>query len=375
MHELTGPLHGHADSNLEDLVERFSAFLLVDPDLSFQMAAYVAGRPVLDVWGGPHLGQHSLMIPFSVSKNTIGLSVALLIDRGQLDLDAPVAHYWPEFAAAGKAGVTVRQMLSHQAGLPAALPRLTWDELLDPHSGAEKLAATRPFWHPGSAFGYHGLTIGNLASELVYRISGATLQEFFEREIRSVVGSEFYLGLPAELEPRRVDVLEIIPPLAERPNRTLTGYAPLVFGPHPGQPTDDANDPRTWRLGHPAHAATASARGIAQTLAALVTGLDGRAPMLSADTVAVISQQQVRGYDEVLGQNDRAHAIVFQKPSAVFNWGGARSFGHDGARGALGCVDPDSGVAFAYTVARGPFPGGADPRAITAAHQIGQIAW
>ena len=375
MHELAGPLHGRADSTLEFIVERFSAFLLTDPDLSFQMAAYVAGRPVLDVWGGPHLKEDSLIIPFSVSKNTIGLSVGLLIERGQLDLDAPVAHYWPEFAAAGKAGVSVRQLLSHQAGLPEALPRLTWDELLDPHAAAEKLAATRPFWHPGSAFGYHGLTIGNLASELVHRISGATMQEFFEREIRSVIGSDFYLGLPAQLEPRRVNVLEIIPPLAERPSLTPTGYAPLVFGPHLGQPADDANDPRTWRFGHPAHASTASARGIAQTLAAAVTGLDGGPAMLSAETVGIVSQQQVRGYDEVLGQNDRAHSIVFQKPSGVFDWGGARSFGHDGARGAVGCVDPETGVAFAYTIARGPFPGGADPRAIAAARQIGEIAW
>ncbi len=375
MQELTGPLHGRADAKLELIVERFSGFLEVDPDLSFQMAAYVGGRPVLDVWGGPHLGEHSLMVPFSVSKNTIGLSVALLVDRGQIDLDTPVAEYWPEFSAAGKSAVTVRQLLSHQAGLPTASPRLTWKELLDPHAGAAKLAATRPFWHPGSAFGYHGLTIGNLASELVYRITGATLQEFYEREIRSHIGADFYLGLPPELESRRVDVLEMIPPLAERPSWTPTPYASWVFGPHEGAPQDEANDPRTWRSGHPAHASTASARGIAQVLAATVTGLGDRPAMLSQETVTIISQQQVRGYDEVLGQNDRAHSIVFQKPSKVFSWGGPRSFGHDGARGAVACADPDTAVAFAYTIARGPFPGGADPRAIIAAREIGEISW
>jgi hypothetical protein len=104
-----------------------------------------------------------------------------------------------------------------------------------------------------------------------------------------------------------------------------------------------------------------------------VTGIDGAEPLLSADTVAMIGQQQVRGYDEVLDQHDRAHGIVFQKPSKQLAWGGPRSFGHDGAMGAVACADPDTGVAFAYTVARGPWPGGGDPRAIRIAREIGEL--
>jgi CubicO group peptidase (beta-lactamase class C family) len=373
--ELPGPLTGHADPRLADVVAELDRLLAIDPDLSFQVAAFAHGRLVLDAWGGPHLNRDSLIVPYSVSKNTIGVSVGLLVERGQLDLDATVASYWPEFAQAGKAAVTVRQLLSHQAGLPEASPRLSWDELLDHHRAAERLAATRPLWYPGSAFGYHGVTIGNLASELIFRASGSTLHEFYEREIRGPLGADFYLGLPKELDHRLARVLPMIPPLGEMPPVSFHATRSLVFGPRPGPQVDLANDERSWRFGHPAASATGSALGIATVLAAAVTGVDGRPAFLSEDTVATVGQQQVRGYDEVLDQNDRAHAIVFQKPSKQLAWGGARSFGHDGALGAVGCVDPATGVAFAYTVARGPWPGGADPRAIRIARAIGEIRW
>src|SRR5690606_14300253 len=130
----------------------------------------------------------------------------------------------------------------------------------------------------------------------------------------------------------------------------------------------------SYRFGHPAGSATVTARGIATVLAGSVTGIDGAAPLLTADTVAVIGEQQVRGFDEVLSQQDRAHSIIFQKPSQQLAFGGPRSFGHDGAMGALGCVDPASGVAFGYTVARGPWPGGGDPRHVGGARVLGQRA-
>ena len=194
MEQLTGPLHGAADPRLEQIVTRLGRYLRLDPDLSFQVAAYVDGRPVLDAWGGPHLREDSLMVPYSTSKNTIGVTIGLLVERGLLDLDAPVAEYWPEFGAAGKARVTVRQLLSHQAGLPEANPKLSWEEVLDHHAGAQRLAATTPLWFPGSAFGYHGITIGNLADELVYLVTGETLHEVYECEVRAPLGAEFHLG-------------------------------------------------------------------------------------------------------------------------------------------------------------------------------------
>ena len=141
----------------------------------------------------------------------------------------------------------------------------------------------------------------------------------------------------------------------------------------PGPRVDLGNDEVSWRFGHPAGSGTGSARGIARMMAAAVTGLEGGEPFLTADTVGVIGQQQVRGYDEVLGAPHRAHAVVFQKPTPDLRFGGPRSFGHDGALGGLACVDPDTGVAFAYTVARAPWPGGGDPRAIELAADLNRI--
>ena len=141
---VSGPARASPTIASARIVERLDGMLAGDPDLSFQIAAYHDGALVLDAVGGPHLAADSVMVPFSVTKNTIGLTVGLLIERGLLDLDAPVAEYWPEFAAKGKRAVTVRQLLSHQAGLPQATPSLTWAEVLDDHAGAERLAAEPP---------------------------------------------------------------------------------------------------------------------------------------------------------------------------------------------------------------------------------------
>ncbi len=364
-------LQGAIDPRLDEVRDRLQRWLAADPDLSFQVAAYHRGRPVLDAWGGPHLGRDSVIVPYSVTKNTIGLSVGLLVERGLLDLDERVAAYWPEFAANGKGAVTVRQLLSHQAGLPQADTPLTWDELLDHHAAAARLADSTPFWHPGSAFGYHAITIGNLGDELVYRVTGRTLHAFYEEEIRAPHDIDFHLGLPADQEHRRVDVLPMIQPVSDTLVRTFSALGPLVFAPAEGG-VDLGNSPRSWRYGHPGGSGAGSARGLARLFAAAVTGVDGAEPFLGADTVSRIGQQQIRGYDEVLHQQDRAHAIVFQKPSQQLAFGGPRSFGHDGAAGALACVDPDTGLAFAWTIARGPWPGGADPRAVALAAELGR---
>ena len=367
-----GILHGRADDRLGEVVARLEGFLAADPDLSFQAAAYHDGRLVLDAWGGPHLAEDSVIVPYSVTKNTIGLAVGLLVERGELDLDERVAHYWPEFAVRGKAEVTVRQLLSHQAGLPQTDVPLTWDELLDHHAAAARLADSTPYWRPGSAFGYHAITIGNLGDELVFRVTGRTLHEFYEHEIRAPHDIDFHLGLPAGMEGRRADVLPMIQPVSDTLVREYSALGPKVFAALGGD-VDLGNSERSWRYGHPAGSGTGTARGLARLFAAMVTGLDGAAPVLGADTVAAIGQQQIRGYDEVLHQHDRAHAIVFQKPSQQLAFGGPRAFGHDGAAGALACVDPDTGVAFAWTIARGPWPGGADPRAVALAADLGRI--
>lgn len=367
---MTGTLHGRSDERLRPLLAELEQSLATDPDFSFQAVALHRGRVVLDVWGGPHLGEDSLMVPWSVTKNTIGLVVGLLVQRGELDLDRAVAEYWPEFSAKGKGAITVRQLLSHQAGLPQSDQPATASDLLDHHRAAELLAGSRPLWAPGSGFGYHALTIGNLADELVFRATGRTLHEVYEQDIRAPHGIDFFLGLPADQEHRLAPGLPVQGAPVNGPSPDPTSWIGHVLRV-PGEQVDLAGDPRSTRYGHPAASGTASARGIARLFAATVTGLEDAAPLLDAETVRVIGQQQVRGYDQVLGQESRAHAIVFQKPTAAMAFGGPWSFGHDGARGALGLVDPSAGLAFGYTVARGPWPGGADGRAVRLAAALG----
>lgn len=365
-------VEGYADPRLGELRARLESAVDADPEYSFQAVAYSHGERVLDVWGGPHLGEDSILVPYSVTKNTIGLVVGLLVQRGDLDLDERVATYWPEFGVRGKAGVTVRQLLSHQTGLPQATPALSWAELFDDHAAATRLAASTPLWNPGSAFGYHAVTIGNLASELVYRITGLRFQEYYERHIRAPHNLDFYLGLPDSEVHRRVTVLPMIVP-DPMPEPAVSSLLGPVVWQHPGPEVDAGNDPVSWRFGNPATSGAGSARGLARLFAAAVTGLEGSDPFLTPETVATIGQQQVRGYDEVLGHPHRSHAIVFQKPTPTLPFGGPRAFGHDGAFGCFACVDPDTGIAFAYTVSRGPWPGGADPRAVALAADIPRL--
>ncbi|MET0590561.1 MAG: serine hydrolase domain-containing protein [Naasia sp.] len=372
--ELTGPVEGLVDDRLGEIVDILESHLAADPDYSFQMAAYAGGERVLDVCAGPHLTRDSLLVPYSSSKVTIGLTIGLLVQRRALELDRTVASYWPAFAQAGKAEVTVRQLLSHQAGIPETWPPLTPEEVLSHHEGAARLAEMRPLWRPGSAFGYHGITIGNLADELIFQATGETLHEVYEREIRRPAQADVHLGLPADLEHRLVPLLpmnvpEVVP--AEEGRHPLRDR---VFGLLGGQRIDLAGDPRSWRFGNAAVSSTASASGFARLLAASVTGVEGAAPLLAESTVAVMGEQQVHGYDEVLAQHDRAFGVVFQRRSGGLDWGGPRSFGHDGAAGAVACVDPETGVAFGYTVVRGPWPGGADQRAVAIARRIGELA-
>jgi len=371
-------VRGAVAPGFEHLVEVLQAEIQQDPEYTFQLAVYRGATLVADLCGGDAFTHDSLMIPMSVSKNSIAFAVGVLIDRGKLDLDAPVARYWPEFAARGKGAMLVRELLSHQGGLPETLPRLTDDEGADPIGSAARLAAQQPWWRPGAAFGYHALTIGFLGAELVRRVSGQSFAEFFEQSIRAPRGIDFHIGSTPELEERVVETLPMIVPAGDP--------GPVPFVRTPGQmgrevfagvatqrsPEEQVAWSRRQRqLGNPAGFATVSARGIAGLFAETVVGVNGPA-LVSAETIEQLAQLQVVGTDAVIGI-DRAYGIVFQKPTPNLAFGSYRAFGHDGAGGGLGFHDPRTGVSFGYTVRRTPFPGGADARAIEYARLVHDI--
>lgn len=197
-----------------------------------QLVVKVKGKTVIDLAAG--VSPDSLTTVFSVSKALSGLALAKLSGEGKLNFDERMSHYWPEFAQNGKAELTVRQVLSHQCGLTDTDPRLTEEQIYDDHAAAKALAAQKPLWRPGAAFGYHGLTIGPLMSELVFRITGHTMQQYYDKEIRTPANADAYLGLPESLEPR-VTQLRMEPVITNAGDEQK--YARPV-GWHPGGVSD-----------------------------------------------------------------------------------------------------------------------------------------
>lgn len=367
---------GEVAPGFEDVRSLFDEFLARDADYSAQVCVYLHGRPVVDLSGGPHLGHLAMTGVFSSTKGVAALTLARLVERGDLDLETPVAAYWPEFAAHGKSAVSVSQLLSHQAGL-VGVPGMRIAERYDSREVAAALAAQRPFWRPGSAFGYHGTAIGPLMEELFRRIAGEELQEHYEREVRAPLGADMFVGLPDSEEARYAPVL---PPMRDAggvagtgaggPERGLADSLQAVafFGGGPIDPSG-AIEPNLRHLraaGIASIGGVGNARGLARVYAAAVTGVegvDGGRPFLSSDTVDAFSQEQSWGVDRVLGRQ-MCFATVFQKPYADAPWGSWRAIGHDGAAGSMGFADPEHGLAFGYVRRRMAVPGGLDALAV-----------
>ncbi|WP_368497746.1 serine hydrolase domain-containing protein [Herbiconiux sp. A18JL235] len=359
---------GAVAPGFEAVRDRLDRYLADEPLYSAQLAVFWRGELIVDLVGGPDMAADSLTGVFSVSKGAGAAAISILVESGQLDLEQRVAHYWPEFAKSGKEGVLVRQLLSHQAGLLGVDERMSLDDFLDSEVAAARLARERPLWRPGSAFGYHGLTIGVFMEELVRRITGESLQSLYEREVRGPRDIDFFLGLPESEEPRYRDVLPMAPTeqqaaeLAAQP-RQPDGMAMLMFNSSRGiAGADISPNQRVVRAaGASAFGAVASGRGLAEHYAA-VLGHVGT-PFLSPETNRIMSQQQSWGIDRCFG-DEHCFATVYQCPSHRVPFGSYRAFGHDGAGGALGFADPLHDLSFGYVPARMAYPGGVDPKAV-----------
>lgn len=362
------------------MAELLGSFARQDPGYSAQLALYQGGVPVLDLAVGPDRSTDSLSGVFSCTKGAAALVIGLLVQDGLLDLQAPVALYWPEFAAAGKEGITVAQLLSHRAGLVGIDGGFTAAELTDSRLAAVILAAAEPVWDPGSSFGYHALSMGVFLEELTRRITGETLQQVYERLIRAPHGIDFFLGLPEEHEPRYATVLS---PLSPAPERFIDPFSILGLsmnstagfeGPD-GPGFDVLQIPNTrWvrASGMASLGGVASAGGLARLYALASTGLqepDGTVlpPVLTPATQGVLARERVFGTDRCTGFGG-AFGIVFMKPTPGNDFGSWRAFGHDGLNGALGYADPAYSLSFGYVPARAEDTGpGSHSRLLSAA--------
>lgn len=367
-------VHGTVAAGFEAVRAEFAAFVATErADYEGQLTAYVHGRRVVDLWAAPEVnaatGGDTLHGVFSSTKGAAHLVVALLVQDGVLELDREVAHYWPEFAAEGKGAVTLRELITHRAGLIGIDAGFTDEELADDRVIAERLAVQRPFWRPGSAFGYHAFVIGALTGEVVRRAAGRTLQEVYEERVRAPYGLDFFLGLPPEHEPRFRTVLPMTPTPAQqaeldavpRGPHTLSSIAFNSQVPDPGELTDFPNSPAVRASGQASAGGIASARGLAGMYAAAISTVDGRPPLLKPDTIAEIGQIHSLGFD-LVSRAPRAYGLGFQATAEnLYPFLGAGTFGHSGAGGSQAFADPRSGLAYGYTRRRMAFPGGAAP--------------
>jgi CubicO group peptidase (beta-lactamase class C family) len=312
-------------------------------DAGGSAAVFVAGEPVVDVWGG-HADadgnrpweRDTLVNVFSVTKTMTALCALILVDRGQLDPDAPVARYWPEFETAGKDGVLVRHVLSHTAGLP------DWegpvDELYDWTAATARLAASAPQWEPGTAVGYHSLTQGFLVGELVRRITGRSVGAFFAEEVAGPLDADFWIGLPAEQDHR---VALTIPP-AGRDEDYTAGSSAEEAPSTGGTPMTVRNgNSADWRRSEiPAASGFGNARSVALVQSVMACGGTlGNARLLGPETCDLAWAEQFSGEDRVLGM-PVSWGLGYGRLGGAYGWGG---WG-----GALVMIDPTQELVVAY---------------------------
>ncbi|WP_406009166.1 beta-lactamase family protein [Streptomyces sp. NBC_00637] len=374
MTRLTGTtreIHGTVADGFEAVREAFAAFVARErPDYEGQLCAHVHGRRVVDLWvPGDGAGPDSLYGVHSSTQGAAHLVVALLVQEGTLELDRKVTYYWPEFAAEGKGALTLRDLLAHRAGVIGTDTGFSPQELADDRQIAERLADQRPFWRPGTAFGYHALVIGALTGEVVRRATGRTLQEVYEERVRVPYALDFFLGLPAAHEPRFRTARPMAPTAEQRglPDSPPDGphtLAAVAFNRHAAEPTDGEllpNDPLIRARGPASVGGVASARGLAGLYAAAISEVGGKAPLLKEDTAAEFGQLHSVGYD-VVARSHRSYGLGFQATADTWHpFLGAGAFGHSGAGGCQAFADPRSGLAYGCTRRRSAFPGGSAP--------------
>ncbi|WP_149824772.1 serine hydrolase domain-containing protein [Streptomyces tailanensis] len=363
-------IDGEVAAGFEPVREAFAANFSQHGDIGAAVCVYQHGRPVVDLWGGvanPETARvwtrETLQLVYSATKGATATAAHILAERGALDLDAPVAKYWPEFAASGKADIPVRWLLSHQAGLIALDQPVPLDEALAWHPMAAALAAQRPLWTPGTAHGYHGRTWGWLVGEVIRRVSGRTPGCFFADEIAAPLGLDFFIGLPkgergrvSSMAYKRPDVDFTTVPTESIPEELRELVAawrdPNSFSNRAYAVTDpaeiDFDSPEVQAAELPASNGVGTARGLARMYAALIGEVDG-VRLLAPETLASATKEQASGKDQVMLIPSRFSA-GYMLPTETNPMTGPNAFGHTGRGGSLGFADPQSGIAFGYVM-------------------------
>jgi CubicO group peptidase (beta-lactamase class C family) len=364
------PIEGDCDERFARVREAFAANFADQDEIGAAVCVRVGGRCVVDLWGG-HADaarerpwrRDTLVNAYSVGKGVLAVLVLALVERGLLELDAPVAERWPAFAAGGKGGVTLRSLLSHRAGLPALRERLPEDAIYDWERMARALGAEAPWWAPGQGHGYHVNTLGFLVGEVVRRATGLDVGAALTRFVTGPAGADFHYGLPRAQHGRVARFLgpkgrfteewqwaRVFPPTGDPIRDRMVWHA--YFNPSGFSGFGVVNTARWRRAVIPSTNGHCTARSVAGLYAAFLRGGPGgggwAGPSLRAEATRIHSD----GDDRVLGRPSR-FGLGFQLAQPTRPLGpNPGAFGHYGYGGSLGFADPDTGVAFGYLMNR-----------------------
>jgi len=365
-------VHGTCDQRFQDVRQEFERNFQERDEVGASVCVAVGGHTVVDLWGGlankrtdAPWTEETVSIVFSSTKGATAICAHILASRGELDLDAPVAKYWPEFGQSGKENIPVKMLLNHQAGLPAVRETLPQGAYADWDLVVNALAKEEPFWEPGTRNGYHALTFGWLNGEVVRRVSGKSLGTFFKDEIAQPLGLDFWIGLPEDKESRVAPMIPAKPDPARRLFQELAKpgtIQALTMGNMGGYmgppPMFDSRAAHAAEIG--GAGGVTNARGLAGMYEPLALGgKKGNVELVNSETLARMGcVSSATGEDAVLIMPTR-FALGFMKtmdnrkePAGVQDSVliSEEAFGHVGAGGSFGFADPKAGMSFGYTM-------------------------
>ncbi len=371
-------IEGSVAKGFESVRDQFAAnFERPEPyrDVGASLAVYRHGKRVANLWGGWRDAararpwkRDTLVNVYSTTKGVVAIALAMAVDAGHLRYEDRVAQHWPEFAAAGKDGITVAQLISHQGGLPGFAAPTTIEDLYDWVGCCAKLAAQAPAWPPGEQTSYHACTYGYLAGEVFRRAMGETVGRFIARKIAAPLGADIFLGLPASEDGR---VAPMIAPAVE-PDIAALNLPPvalMALGNPLAQPADSAAV--AWQRAElPAMNLHGTADGIARVFAAAANGGEFKGKrLISPAGIARLCEVQSRRVDMLLGFGiEWAHGLALNTSGALGP--NPRAFGHTGWGGSFCMADPDAGIGAAYTLNRMGSDLIGDPRGVDICRSI-----
>ncbi|MBI5503557.1 MAG: beta-lactamase family protein [Deltaproteobacteria bacterium] len=365
-------IHGHCERRFGKAKDALAAAFARGEEDGAAFAVTIDGEPVVDLWGGwaddegkRAWQQDTIANVYSTTKGVVAICAHRLVEEGRLDVDVPVARYWPEFAQAGKDKIPVRWLLDHRAGLAAVSSPLAPDDLYDWSAMTAALAAQEPLWEPGSRHGYHAITYGWLVGEVIRRITGKSVGAYVREELAAPLGLDFQIGLPASEDARCADLTP--PPMVQVPGepsllelvmKDPTSVTALAFTNPPNLMMPGTVNSRAWRGAEiPGANGHGTARSLARLYGAIASGgdLDG-VHVLSPQAASRAAAEQCYGPDLVLQVPTRfGLGFMLSHPAAMLgpNQG---AFGHPGAGGSLAFADPKARVGFGYVMNRmGPY--------------------